>query len=101
MVEFLVANGADVDRAESRSKTPLYVACEQHHVDAKSIIDMWYAKLGEEAWRASAGHCFGAGSHQAIWYGKDKAMHDAALDEIGAGEEGWSMVGALVDGWSR
>ena len=55
---------------------------KKHGVEGKSIIDMWFPKLGRDAWKTSAGHCFGAGSHQAIWYSSDQLSRDAALEKI-------------------
>jgi hypothetical protein len=54
----------------------------EHGVEGKSIIDMWYGKLGYDVWKTSANHCFGAGSRQAIWYSSDKAGRDAAFKKI-------------------
>ena len=60
----------------------------KHKVEGMSIIDMWHPKLGAleaagalgaDAWKASAGHCFGADSHQVIWYASDQEMRDNAL----------------------
>jgi hypothetical protein len=52
----------------------------EHGVEGKSIIDMWWPKLGADVWKASVNHCFGMGSKQVIWY--NAARHEDALEKI-------------------
>jgi hypothetical protein len=75
----------------------------EHGVEGKSIIDMWYDKLGADVWATSAGRCFGEGSHQAIWYSEDKAGRDAALKKIEeciAFADGRALAACTSSGWS-